>query len=78
MRRSPLLAVAALHAAASLGTPVASSAPAITITSDPTNYWVPSPMRKYSGFAGVPRYNQRKARKLARTCGIHPANAKRR
>lgn len=30
------------------------------------------------GFGGVPRYNQRKSRKLASRCGIHPANSKRR
>jgi hypothetical protein len=29
------------------------------------------------GFGGVPRYNQRKARKLARQTGNHPANRSR-
>jgi hypothetical protein len=73
----------AIHAPA-----VSGSAPSVTLTNasgrppsdlDGLDTYSYGGMRSPSqGFHWVPRYNQRKARKLARSSGRHPANAQRR
>lgn len=68
-------AIAALHAPAVPGNNVK------IINDDPVLIpyfgWPELEPSRHGGFGGVPRYNQRKSRKRARRCGIHPANSKR-
>jgi hypothetical protein len=68
----------AIHAPAVPGAAAATTTDVPKLTQRPFNPWWGLESRGGPGIASVPRYNQRKARKIARSSGGHPANAKRR